>query len=77
MSIGLDRRVVRNLDPYLATSTVLLCLFGLVMVYSTTRYGLHPLVFVRSQVLHFVVGAVIAGAILAVDYRSFASGARR
>lgn len=76
MSIGLDRRVVRNLDPYLLGSTLLLCLIGLVMVYSTTRYGLHPLVFVRSQVLHLVVGVLLAGVILAVDYRSFASGAR-
>jgi rod shape determining protein RodA len=76
VSIGLDRRVVRYLDPYLLGSTLLLCLFGLVMVYSTTRYGAHPLVFVRSQMLHFVVGVVIAGIILAVDYRSFASGAR-
>jgi rod shape determining protein RodA len=76
VSIGLDRRVVRNLDPYLLGSTLLLCLFGLVMVYSTTRYGLHPLLFVRSQMLHFVVGVLVAAAILAVDYRSLASGAR-
>jgi rod shape determining protein RodA len=76
MSIGLDRRVVRNIDPYLAGATLLLCVVGLVMVYSTTRYGLHPFVFVRSQALHFVAGAVVAGLILIIDYRSFASGAR-
>lgn len=76
MSIGLDRRVVRNLDPYLAGTTLFLCLFGLVMVYSTTRYGFHPFLFVRSQALHFVVGVLVAAVILAVDYRSLAAGAR-
>lgn len=76
MSVGLDRRVVRNLDPILLGSTLALCVFGLVMVYSTTRYGPHPLVFVRSQMLHLAVGVVLAAAILLVDYRSFGSGAR-
>jgi rod shape determining protein RodA len=76
VSVGLDRRVARNIDPYLTGTTLLLCVFGLVMVYSTTRYGLHPLLFVRSQALHFVVGLLVAGVILAVDYRSFAAGAK-
>jgi rod shape determining protein RodA len=76
VSVGLDRRVVRQLDPYLLGSTLVLCLFGLVMVYSTTRYGFHPLALIRSQALHLVVGVLVAAVILVIDYRSLASGAR-
>jgi rod shape determining protein RodA len=76
VNVSLERKIIRNLDPYLTGATLLLSLFGLVIVYSTTRYGLHPLLFVRSQTLHFVVGVVVAAVILAADYRSFASGAK-
>lgn len=70
------RRLLRNLDLSLLGATALLVAFGLVMVYSTTRSGPHPFAFVRSQVLHLAVGLVIGIVILAVDYRSFAGGAR-
>ncbi len=70
------RRLLRNLDLSLLGATALLVGFGLVMVYSTTRSGAHPFVFVRSQTLHMAVGVLIGIVILAVDYRSLAGGAR-
>ncbi len=70
------QRLLRNLDPLLLVATALLVVFGLVMVYSTTRTGPHPLALFRSQLLHLVVGVLAGVAILAVDYRSLASGTR-
>ncbi len=70
------QRLLRNLDPLLLVATGLLVVFGLVMVYSTTRTGPHPLALFRSQLLHLAVGVLAGVAILAVNYRSFASGAR-
>jgi len=69
-------RLLRNLDGVLLASTAALVTFGLVMVYSTTRSGPHPLVFFRSQLVHLAVGALVAIVILVVDYRSLAAGAR-
>lgn len=70
------RRLVRYLDPLLIGSTLVLVVFGLVMVYSTTRSGPHPLAFVESQALHLVAGVVIGVVLLAVDYRAIAASAR-
>jgi rod shape determining protein RodA len=70
------RRLLRNIDLSLLGATALLVAFGLVMVYSTTRSGPHPVMFVRSQALHLAVGVLIGIVLLAVDYRSLAGGAR-
>jgi rod shape determining protein RodA len=70
------RRLLRNLDLSFLGATALLVAFGMVMVYSTTRSGPHPFVFVRSQILHLAVGVLVGIVILAVDYRSLAGGAR-
>ncbi len=70
------RRLLRNLDPLLIGTTLALVAFGLVIVYSTTRGGPHPFIFLRSQLVHLVVGVLVGVVILAVDYRSLAAGAR-
>jgi rod shape determining protein RodA len=70
------QRLLRNVDLLLLAATAALVAFGLVMVYSTTRSNLHPLVFLRTQSLHLAVGLFIGVIFLAVDYRSFAAGAR-
>jgi rod shape determining protein RodA len=72
----LPRRLLRNLDPYLIGATALSVAVGLVMVYSTTRSGPHPLMFFRSQLLHLVAGVVVGVVLLVVDYRTLAAGAR-
>ncbi len=70
------QRLMRNLDWPLLGATCALVAFGLVMVYSTTRSGPHPVMFIRSQILHLALGVLIGIVVLAVDYRSFAAGAR-
>ncbi len=70
------QRLLRNLDPVLIAATAALVAFGLVMVYSTTRTGPHPLALFRSQLLHLGVGVLVGLVILAVDYRSLASASR-
>lgn len=70
------RRLLRNLDLQLLGATAALVVYGLLMVYSTTRVGPHPFAFVRSQLLHLAVGAVVGVLVLAVDYRSLAGGSR-
>jgi rod shape determining protein RodA len=69
-------RFLRNLDVLLLLSTVALVAFGLVMVYSSTHVSPRPFLYVRSQALHLAVGLVVAGLILAFDYRALASSAR-
>ena len=76
MSTMLPRRLLRNLDPYLIIATTVLVALGLVMVYSTTRSGSHPLLFVRIQILHLAAGVLVGVILLVVDYRTLASGAR-
>jgi len=70
------RRFFRQLDILLVVSTVALVGFGLVMVYSSTHLGSRPFLYLRSQALHLAAGLVIAGLILAIDYRVLASSAR-
>ncbi|HYM91825.1 MAG TPA: FtsW/RodA/SpoVE family cell cycle protein, partial [bacterium] len=70
------RRFLRHLDILLVVSTVALVGFGLVMVYSSTHLGPRPFLYLRSQALHLAAGLVIAGLILAIDYRVLASSAR-
>jgi rod shape determining protein RodA len=76
MSTMLPRRLLRNLDPYLLAATALLVAVGLVMVYSTTRSGAHPFLFVRSQILHVIAGVLVGVVLVVVDYRTLAAGAR-
>ncbi len=70
------RRLVRNMDPILIASTAALVAFGLLMVYSTTRSMPHPFTYTRSQLLHLSLGVVVGIVLVAVDYRSLASGWR-
>jgi rod shape determining protein RodA len=69
-------RFFRQLDLPLLGATLALAGFGLIMVYSSTHVSAHPFLYVRSQALHLAVGVAVAGLLLAVDYRIFASGAR-
>jgi len=68
--------LIRNLDFLLISTTAALVGLGLVMVYSTTHLSPHPLVYVRSQVLHLLVGSLVALGLLLIDYRALASSAR-
>ena len=70
------RRLVRYLDPILIGVTVLLVAFGLVMVYSTTRSGPHPLAFVENQAVHLIAGLLVGAALIAIDYRAIAASSR-
>lgn len=70
------RRLLRNVDVLLVFSTLVLVGFGLVMVYSSTHVALRPFLYVRSQALHLAVGLVLAGLLIAIDYRVLAAGAR-
>ncbi len=69
-------RFFRQVDLPLLGATLALTGFGLIMVYSSTHVSAHPFLYVRSQALHLAVGVAVAGFLLAVDYRNFASGAR-
>jgi rod shape determining protein RodA len=70
------RRFLPRLDILLVLSTLALVGFGLLMVYSSTRLGARPFLYLRSQALHLAVGLVIGGLLLAIDYRVLGSSAR-
>ena len=69
-----DRSILRDLDPLLIGATLAIAALGLLMVYSSTRErlrleGVDELYFVKRQGAAIVLGLVVMGLLLAVDYR--------
>lgn len=67
---------LRHMDPLLLLSTLALCGFGLVVIYSATHGRLQaaemdPMQFVNRQTLSFGIGLAGAGAVMMVDYRLY------
>lgn len=71
MAVGIDRRLVYNLDWVLVGTTLALALIGVVMVFSATHSGRNPDLYLKQLVL---VGVGLLGLVLAatVDYRRLA-----
>jgi rod shape determining protein RodA len=70
----LETSVLRDLDPLLIGATLAISAVGLLMVYSSTRErlrleGVDDLYFVKRQGVAILVGLVVLGVLLAVDYR--------
>jgi rod shape determining protein RodA len=70
----LESSVLRDLDPLLVGATLAISAVGLLMVYSSTRErlrleGVDDLYFVKRQGVAILVGLVVMGLLLAVDYR--------
>jgi rod shape determining protein RodA len=71
---GLERSVLRDLDPLLIGATLLISGLGVLMIYSATRerlaaQGIDELYFVKRQGAAVVIGLLVMGVILAIDYR--------
>lgn len=71
---GLERSVLRDLDPLLIGATVLISALGVLMIYSATRErlaakGIDELYFVKRQSAALAIGLLVMGVILAIDYR--------
>ena len=69
-----DRSILRDLDPLLIGATLAIAALGLLMVYSSTRErlrleGVDELYFVKRQGAAILLGLVVMGLLLAVDYR--------
>jgi rod shape determining protein RodA len=71
MPLGIDRRLLYNVDWVLLGTALLLSLVGVAMVYSATRSGSSPDLYVKQLVL---VGAGLLGLVVAAatDYRRLA-----
>jgi rod shape determining protein RodA len=70
----LTSSVLRDLDPLLIGAMLAIAAVGLLMVYSSTRErlrleGVDELYFVKRQGAAILVGLVVMGLLLAVDYR--------
>ena len=68
--------VWRHLDVLLVGATVLISLFGCLMVYTATRdqmeaAGLSPTYYLKKQAIFFVIGLGVMFAVAAIDYRKF------
>jgi rod shape determining protein RodA len=66
--------ILRDLDPLLIGATLAIAALGLLMIYSSTRErlrleGVDELYFVKRQGAAIVLGLVVMGLLLAVDYR--------
>jgi rod shape determining protein RodA len=69
-----DRSILRDLDPLLIGATLAIAALGLLMIYSSTRErlrleGVDELYFVKRQGAAILLGLVVMGLLLAVDYR--------
>ncbi|MEW5865472.1 MAG: rod shape-determining protein RodA [Bacillota bacterium] len=71
----LERRLLRNLDYSLVLAVLAMCFIGFAVVFSATRGGIgqgsppDALYFVKRQVTAFVIGTLLVGMILTMDYR--------
>jgi rod shape determining protein RodA len=72
--VGIDRRMVYNVDWVLLGSTLVLSLVGVAMIYSATHAGRQPELYLKQLAL---VGAGLAAMALAaaIDYRRLADRA--
>jgi rod shape determining protein RodA len=74
MPLGIDRRLLYNVDWVLVVSSLLLSLVGVSMVYSATHSGDSPDLYIKQLAL---VGAGLVGLVVAaaMDYRRLADRA--
>jgi rod shape determining protein RodA len=66
----------QHLDPILIVATLLIGIFGCVMIYTVTRdplqaAGLSPEYYVKKQAIFIVIGVVVMAAVAAIDYRRY------
>ena len=66
----------QHLDPILIVATLLIGVFGCVMVYTVTRdplqaAGLSPAYYLKKQAIFMVIGVVVMAAVTAIDYRRY------
>ena len=71
-----DAGIWRHLDVVLVAGSVLISLFGCLMVYTATRDGLEaaglsPTYYVKKQAIFVVIGIGVMFAVAAIDYRKF------
>jgi rod shape determining protein RodA len=69
-----DTSLLRDLDPLLIGATLAIAALGMLMIYSSTRErlrleGIDELYFVKRQGAAILLGLVVMGLLLAVDYR--------
>jgi rod shape determining protein RodA len=72
--VGIDRRLIYNVDWVLLASTLLLSLVGVAMVYSATHAGQKPDLYLKQLAL-VGVGLVGMAVAAAIDYRRLADRA--
>src|SRR6516165_9423128 len=66
----------QHLDPILIVATLLIGIFGCVMVYTVTRdplqaAGLSPEYYLKKQAIFMVAGVAVMAAVAAIDYRRY------
>ena len=66
----------QSLDPILIVATVLIGIFGCVMVYTVTKdplqaAGISPQYYLKRQAIFMVIGVVVMVAVTAIDYRRY------
>lgn len=71
---GRPPQLWRHVDVLLVAATVLIAVFGCVMVYTATRdqlqaAGLSPTYFVKKQGVFMVLGLAVMGGVATIDYR--------
>jgi rod shape determining protein RodA len=74
VGVGIDRRLVYNVDWVLLGTAVLLSLLGVAMVYSATSAGSQPDLY-KKQLVLVGVGLVAMAFAAATDYRRLADRA--
>jgi rod shape determining protein RodA len=74
MAIGVDRRLVYNIDWVLAGASIVLALVGVAMIYSATHAGKASDLYLK-QLLLTGVGALALVVMASVDYRRLADRA--
>jgi rod shape-determining protein RodA len=74
MAIGVDRRLIYNIDWVLAGAAIVLAFVGVAMVYSATHGGRQPDLYLKQLVLAGV-GVVALVVMASVDYRRLADRA--
>jgi len=75
-----DRRLIKNFDFTLFVTTVLIVIYGLVILSSATNAtmarGGDNLVYVKKQALWFLIGLAAIGVTLKIDYTGFTKYAK-
>ncbi len=73
-SVGIDRRLIYNVDVVLIATTLVLSMVGVAMVYSATHAGRQPELYLKQLAL-VGVGLVAMSLAAAIDYRRLADRA--